>query len=262
MRRLGLGAMSLTGRGVWGEPADPDGARRLLRRALELGVDFVDTADSYGPEVSERLIAEALHPYPEGLVVATKAGFRRSGPARVGSRRPPGAPARGLRGQPAQVEAGADRPLPAARRRSRRPARGVARRARRAAGRGQGPPRRRLQRRPRAARTCTRRRAGRLRPEPLQPRRPRARAGAAGVRARRAGVRGVGAAREGLPRAGGRRRRARLAAPPLAGAPADPRDGVGRAPRAERPRAQARARRRTARAARPLPQPRSSRRAS
>jgi pyridoxine 4-dehydrogenase len=80
VRRLGLGAMSLTGRGVWGEPADPDGARRLLRRALELGVDFVDTADSYGPEVSERLIAEALHPYPQGLVVATKGGFRRSGP--------------------------------------------------------------------------------------------------------------------------------------------------------------------------------------
>jgi pyridoxine 4-dehydrogenase len=80
VRRLGLGAMSLTGRGVWGEPADVEGARRLLRRALELGVNFVDTADSYGPDVSERLIAEALHPYPDGLVIATKGGFRRRGP--------------------------------------------------------------------------------------------------------------------------------------------------------------------------------------
>jgi pyridoxine 4-dehydrogenase len=80
VRRLGLGAMSLTGRGVWGEPADLEAARRLLRRALELGVNFVDTADSYGPDVSERLIAEALHPYPEGLVIATKGGFRRRGP--------------------------------------------------------------------------------------------------------------------------------------------------------------------------------------
>jgi pyridoxine 4-dehydrogenase len=80
VRRLGLGAMSLTGRGVWGEPADAEEARRVLRRALELGVTFVDTADSYGPEVSERLIAEALHPYPDGFVIATKGGFRRRGP--------------------------------------------------------------------------------------------------------------------------------------------------------------------------------------
>ena len=80
IRRLGFGAMSLTGRGVWGEPADADEARRVLRRARELGVSLVDTADSYGPDVSERLIAEALHPYPDGLVIATKAGFRRRGP--------------------------------------------------------------------------------------------------------------------------------------------------------------------------------------
>jgi pyridoxine 4-dehydrogenase len=80
VRRIGLGAMSLTGPGVWGEPADPDGAKRLLRRALELGVDFVDTADSYGPDVSERLVADALHPYPEGLVIGSKAGLRRRGP--------------------------------------------------------------------------------------------------------------------------------------------------------------------------------------
>ncbi len=80
VHRLGFGAMRLTGEGIWGEPADPDGAVRVLRRAVELGVDLIDTADSYGPEVSERLIAEALHPYPEELVIATKAGLVRTGP--------------------------------------------------------------------------------------------------------------------------------------------------------------------------------------
>jgi len=80
VRRLGFGAMQLTGKGVWGEPADPDECRRVLRRAVELGVDFIDTADSYGPHVADRLIAEALYPYPEGLVIATKAGFERTGP--------------------------------------------------------------------------------------------------------------------------------------------------------------------------------------
>ncbi len=78
--RLGFGAMRITGKGVWGEPQDHDEAIRVLRRAVELGVNFIDTADSYGPEVSERLIGEALHPYPAGLVIATKAGFDRSGP--------------------------------------------------------------------------------------------------------------------------------------------------------------------------------------
>jgi pyridoxine 4-dehydrogenase len=82
VRRLGLGAMSLTGPGVWGPPPRPDEARAVLRRALELNVSLIDTADSYGPEVSETLIAEALHPYPHGLVVATKAGFTRHGPNR------------------------------------------------------------------------------------------------------------------------------------------------------------------------------------
>jgi pyridoxine 4-dehydrogenase len=80
--RLGFGAMRLTGAGIWGEPDDPDEARAVLRRALELGVTLIDTADSYGPEVSERLIGETLYPYPEGLVIATKAGFERSGPHR------------------------------------------------------------------------------------------------------------------------------------------------------------------------------------
>ena len=76
---LGLGTMSLTGRGTWGEPADPAAARLLLRRAAQLGVQLFDTADSYGPEVAETLVREALHPY-EGLLIATKGGFRRSGP--------------------------------------------------------------------------------------------------------------------------------------------------------------------------------------
>jgi pyridoxine 4-dehydrogenase len=80
VRRLGFGAMRITGPGIWGPPDDPDGARRLLRRVVELGVNLIDTADSYGPEVSENLIAEALHPYPEGLVIATKGGLRRTGP--------------------------------------------------------------------------------------------------------------------------------------------------------------------------------------
>jgi pyridoxine 4-dehydrogenase len=79
VRRLGLGTMSLTGRGIWGDPPDQSGARALLRRAAELGVQLFDTADSYGPETAERLLREALHPY-KGLLVATKGGFRRHGP--------------------------------------------------------------------------------------------------------------------------------------------------------------------------------------
>jgi len=80
--RLGFGAMRITGKGVWGDPPDRGEAIRVLRRAVELGVNFIDTADSYGPDVSELLIAEALHPYPAGLVIATKGGFERPGPNR------------------------------------------------------------------------------------------------------------------------------------------------------------------------------------
>lgn len=80
VHRLGFGAMQLTGRGIWGEPADRDECIRVLRRAVELGVDLIDTADSYGPFVSEDLIREALHPYPDGLVIATKGGLTRAGP--------------------------------------------------------------------------------------------------------------------------------------------------------------------------------------
>jgi pyridoxine 4-dehydrogenase len=80
VHRLGYGAMQLPGPGVWGEPADHEGAVRVVKAAVEQGVDFIDTADSYGPLVSELIIAEALHPYPENLVIATKAGLTRQGP--------------------------------------------------------------------------------------------------------------------------------------------------------------------------------------
>ncbi len=80
VHRLGFGAMRLTGEGIWGWPADRENARKVLRRAVELGVNLIDTADAYGPEVNELLIAEALHPYPAGLVIATKGGLTRPGP--------------------------------------------------------------------------------------------------------------------------------------------------------------------------------------
>ncbi len=89
VNRLGYGTMQLTGEGIWGEPADRDEAIAVLKRAVEAGVNFIDTADSYGPEVAESLIREALHPYPDDLVIATKAGLTRSGP---GDWRPVGRP--------------------------------------------------------------------------------------------------------------------------------------------------------------------------
>ena len=100
VRRLGFGAMRITGRGIWGEPADHDEAIATLRRAVELGVNFVDTADSYGPFVSERLIAEALHPFPDDLVIATKGGMTRSGPGKWG-----------LDGRPQHLRAACDESL-------------------------------------------------------------------------------------------------------------------------------------------------------
>src|SRR5580698_10630851 len=80
VNRLGYGAMRITGDGIWGEPKDPDGARRVLKRVVELGVNFIDTADAYGPEVSERFIGETLSPYAPGVVIATKGGLVRTGP--------------------------------------------------------------------------------------------------------------------------------------------------------------------------------------
>jgi aryl-alcohol dehydrogenase-like predicted oxidoreductase len=83
VHRLGYGTMRLVGDGAWGEPSDPVEARRVLRRAVDLGVNLIDTADAYGPEIAERLIGEALYPYPPGLVVATKGGITRQGPAKT-----------------------------------------------------------------------------------------------------------------------------------------------------------------------------------
>ena len=83
VHRLGYGTMRLVGDGAWGEPHDPEEARRVLRRAVELGVTLIDTADAYGPEIAERLIAEALYPYPPGLIIATKGGITRQGPAKT-----------------------------------------------------------------------------------------------------------------------------------------------------------------------------------
>jgi len=80
VNRLGFGAMRITGQGIWGPPADRDEAKAVLRRAIELGVNFIDTADSYGPHISEELIGETLHPYPDDLVIATKGGLERTGP--------------------------------------------------------------------------------------------------------------------------------------------------------------------------------------
>src|ERR1700745_3576374 len=80
VNRLGFGAMRVTGKGIWGEPHSRDEAIAVLRRVVDLGVNFIDTADSYGPHVSEELLAEALYPYPSGLVIATKGGWNRPGP--------------------------------------------------------------------------------------------------------------------------------------------------------------------------------------
>src|ERR687890_226444 len=82
VNRLGFGAMRITGEGIWGKPENPEEARAVLKRAVELGINLIDTADSYGPEVSERLIGETLHPYPEDLVIATKGGLLRTGPGK------------------------------------------------------------------------------------------------------------------------------------------------------------------------------------
>ena len=105
VNRLGFGAMRLTGKGVWGPPADPDECIRVLRRAVELGVNFIDTADSYGPYVSERLIRKALHPYSDGLVIATKAGLLRTGPDEWPVLGYPAVPAPGVRDEPAPARA-------------------------------------------------------------------------------------------------------------------------------------------------------------
>ena len=143
----------------------------MLRRAVELGVNFIDTADSYGPDVSETLIAEALYPYPDGLVIATKGGLERPGPGRWV---PNGAPehlVRACEGSLAASAPGADPAVPVPPARPAGAARGVGRRPGRAEAAGQDPPHRAVQRRRRPASSCPATDADRVRPEPLQPHR-------------------------------------------------------------------------------------------
>jgi aryl-alcohol dehydrogenase-like predicted oxidoreductase len=149
VNRLGFGAMRITGKGVWGDPPDREAARAVLRRAVELDVNLIDTADSYGPHVSEELITEALYPYPDDLVIATKGGLERSGPGQWHRN-----------GHP-------DRPVPAARARPQCSDRGLPGRAERAPERGQDPPHRRVELRQRAARAGARALHDRLGAEPL-----------------------------------------------------------------------------------------------
>jgi aryl-alcohol dehydrogenase-like predicted oxidoreductase len=113
LRRLGFGAMRITGEGIWGPPKDPDSALRVLRRSVELGVNFIDTADSYGPNVSEELIAKALAPYPADLVIATKGGWKRPWSRYMDPRRQSQALARGCRRQFKEIACRTNRRLPA-----------------------------------------------------------------------------------------------------------------------------------------------------
>ena len=171
VNRLGLGAMRLTGPGIWGEPPDREVSKAVLRRAVELGVNFIDTADSYGPAVSETLIAEALYPYPEDVVIATKGGSRAPGSERLVPERATGASEGRVRRQPPPAPSGPDPVVPAPSSGPEGALRGVGRRARRAEGPREDPPHRGFQRdRGRPAPSAARD-AGRLRAEPLQPRR-------------------------------------------------------------------------------------------
>ena len=108
VNRLGYGAMRITGKGIWGPPEDKAAALAVLRRAVELGVNLIDTADSYGPNVSEELIAEALYPYPAGLVIATKGGWERVGPGQWTHNATPQHLTRALEGSLEAVAAGSD----------------------------------------------------------------------------------------------------------------------------------------------------------
>ena len=112
--RLGFGAMRITGSGIWGEPKDRGEAIAVVRRAVELGVNFIDTADSYGPDVSELILAEALHPYAEGLKIGTKAGFTREGPNRWTTNGRPDYLRERVDGQPEEAAGRASGSAPAA----------------------------------------------------------------------------------------------------------------------------------------------------
>ena len=151
VHRLGYGAMRITGKGVWGPPPDRDAALATLRHVTELGVNFIDTADSYGPDVSEELIAEALHPYPEGLVIATKGGWQRVGPGQWTHNASPRHLEEAVAGSLRASAVGAHRPLPTPHSRSRRVVRCVDGDAGPHAGAGKDSPHRTLQRH---TRTC------------------------------------------------------------------------------------------------------------
>ena len=172
VRRMGFGAMRITGQGIWGEPADRAGALRVLRRAVELGVTLIDTADSYGPEVSEKLIAEALHPYPAGLVIATKGGLTRQRARRMAPQRQARIPAPRLREEPEAAAGRPDRPLPAARHRLEGAAGEVGGRAGQAPPGREDPAPRSLQRQRGAAPARPGAGPHRERAEPVQPHRP------------------------------------------------------------------------------------------
>src|SRR5215472_17241422 len=155
VNRMGFGAMRITGQGIWGPPPNREQAQAVLRRTVELGVNFIDTADSYGPEVSEALIADTLYPYPGDLVIATKGGLVRPGPGRW---------------QPAPAQAGPDSAVSAAPAGSEGALCRVRRRAGRAQERGQDPPHRDLQRDREPAARGPAAHAGGVGAKPLQPR--------------------------------------------------------------------------------------------
>ena len=240
VNRLGFGAMRITGRGIWGDPPSRDEAMATLRRAVELGRQLHRHRRLLRARGQRELIAEALHPYPDDLVIATKGGLSRPGPNRWDGRRPAGAPARGVRGQPAPAPARADPAVPVPPARPGGAAGRVDRRARRAEGRGQDPPHRRVQR---VTRTQLRQ-AQRIVPiVSIQNRynvdRPQVRVAGRPVRAGAAGVPAVGAdpgVRTESGRGRGRRAarrhpapgRAGLAAGPVAGDPAHPGHRLGR----------------------------------
>ncbi len=189
--------MRITGDGVWGPPKDKPGALATLRRAVELDVNLIDTADSYGPYVSEELIAEALFPYPAGLVIATKGGWERVGPGQWIAQRQPTAFDRGARRLAQRLKLGPHRYLPAPHSRPRRLLRGLRRDARPPAHRRQDPPRRALERHEGAHSTRAEDRPHRLRAEPLQLRRPRVGLHRRLLRAARHRLLPVGSARSG-----------------------------------------------------------------
>ena len=200
VERLGFGAMRLCGPGIWGWPADRENALRVLRRAVELGVNFIDTADSYGPHVNEEQIAQALHPYPADLGDCNQ---RRPDAQRTGeveALRPPRALGRGVRRKLAALAARSHRSLSVARNRSGSSARRAGRHAAQAARCGEDSPRRALERRPRAAAARGTHRRDRFGAEQLQRQQSGERTGARVLRSEGHRVHPVLSARRRRPR--------------------------------------------------------------